>query len=343
MEARDENMVQFIRSTRADPPGLAADDPQRRAIYGAALQQFEQLLRAARAVDASARPLPLFYALSQATRAIAATRSEVPKIGGHGLSEYRYRSVNVEPAPDDLLQRKIRRHADDRRETKREGDAPSEDAFGALLRATGSGDFDVAEVGALWASLPEATVMPESSWLDSWRPGVQVSVAPAPPRTEHLLPPGAQFVSIQGHPRIGICDGLTSDRYPALDGNLKIHEVRPEDLRGSVWGGVSVDQGAYVFAKTAPPVHRFTDRRALIPTLPGQAQPLSHLATWWALLFSLSIFARYHPELWVKSLDVDGSQLAVPLETMLDLAIEQVPTLIYGELYPAGYPPTNEL
>jgi hypothetical protein len=67
-----------LRATRAEPPGRAADDDYRRALYGASLEQFEQLLRAAETVDAAARPLPLFYALSQAARAIVAAHGDSP-------------------------------------------------------------------------------------------------------------------------------------------------------------------------------------------------------------------------------------------------------------------------
>jgi len=54
--------------------------------------------------------------------------------------------------------------------------------------------------------------------------------------------------------------------------------------------------------------------------------------TWWVLLFGLSIFARYHPQLWARALDVDGSQHAVPLEGLLDNALLAVPALVYDAL-----------
>jgi hypothetical protein len=60
----------------AEPPGLAAGDQQRRLTYGAALDQFEELMTAASAATPRSRPLPLFYALSQAGRAIAAVHRE---------------------------------------------------------------------------------------------------------------------------------------------------------------------------------------------------------------------------------------------------------------------------
>src|SRR6266851_6255194 len=76
-----------LRATRASPPGLACDDHDRRAIYGAALQQFDDLIAAAGAIGPVSRPLPLYYAVHQAGKAIVAAwvRDEFrPRI--HGLT-----------------------------------------------------------------------------------------------------------------------------------------------------------------------------------------------------------------------------------------------------------------
>ena len=47
-------------------------DPARLHVFQAALTQAEELWEAASAVGAASRPLPLFYCLSQAGRAICA-------------------------------------------------------------------------------------------------------------------------------------------------------------------------------------------------------------------------------------------------------------------------------
>src|SRR5438067_921789 len=79
-----------IRSLRSSPPGLAADKGRRRReVFQSALQQAEELWEAARVVGYASRPLPLFYSLSQATRAICAAWLErdgawIPQ--GHGLA-----------------------------------------------------------------------------------------------------------------------------------------------------------------------------------------------------------------------------------------------------------------
>ena len=81
-----------LRATRASPPGLAATDDDRRETYGAALQQFDELLLAAATVSPVSRPLPLYYAVHQAGKAIAAawTPGDWSAIGhGHGLGQDR--------------------------------------------------------------------------------------------------------------------------------------------------------------------------------------------------------------------------------------------------------------
>jgi len=119
-----ETALTQIRWTRSEPPGKAANDEGRRALYCASLQQFEELLTAAEAAGHASRPLPLFYALSQAGRAIVAAYGDAPVCAGHGLGEVR--PSNGETA---LLHRRIERRATQR------------DTFGAVARATQSGDF----------------------------------------------------------------------------------------------------------------------------------------------------------------------------------------------------------
>lgn len=71
--------LNLIRSTRAEPPGLAGDDPTRRSLFGAALQQFDELLSAAEITGYASRALPLFYALSQAWACFRGSFRREPK------------------------------------------------------------------------------------------------------------------------------------------------------------------------------------------------------------------------------------------------------------------------
>jgi hypothetical protein len=76
-------------------PGTTPADLHRipdatKETYGAALQQFDELLLAASTVSPISRPLPLYYAVLQAGKALAAALApgDWSKIGhGHGLGE----------------------------------------------------------------------------------------------------------------------------------------------------------------------------------------------------------------------------------------------------------------
>jgi hypothetical protein len=79
---------QSIRLLRSHPPHLAQGDKDRTEVFTAALEQSEQLMRAAEGMGYASKPLPLFYSLSQAGRAIAAARLDDPawRLRGHGLA-----------------------------------------------------------------------------------------------------------------------------------------------------------------------------------------------------------------------------------------------------------------
>src|SRR5688500_13313369 len=76
-----------VRRERANPPALAGVDEDRRQVFQSALAQAEELWDAAAVAGPASRPLPLFYCVSQAGRAVCAAWTEAdewrPKT--HGL------------------------------------------------------------------------------------------------------------------------------------------------------------------------------------------------------------------------------------------------------------------
>ncbi len=79
----------MLRALRQHPPGLAAEDEDRRAIFGAALEQSEQFFAAAVAAGPQTRGLLLFYGVSQAGRALRAAQQQDgdwARAGGHGIT-----------------------------------------------------------------------------------------------------------------------------------------------------------------------------------------------------------------------------------------------------------------
>lgn len=310
-----------IRATRAHPPARGVEE-SRRARYGAALAQFDELMTAAAANTAAARPLPLFYALSQAGRAIAAARAEYPwRLRMHGLT-----APNLDGL---LLSVAIKRTAVEK-ET-------SVDSFTGVARATGSPAFEEsADVGALWASLPETsgllTAPPAATPLVLVPQGVDAPVmawervgaliigydgAPEelPAYLERHFPTsvGVQLFQPQGMPHVF---EHHSDYGPGL----------------SVWWSAdAADVAGHIrtLQRIAPQTEDFS-ARWLRPGVSGVA--LSPLMTWWALLFGLSMVARYEPAGWVSALRYDESPLAAPLERLLEIGLDRIPELVLEAL-----------
>jgi hypothetical protein len=310
-----------IRATRAHPPARAGDEA-RRDTYGASLAQFDELMTAATANSAAARPLPLFYALSQAGRAIAAAHASAPwQLRMHGLH-----APNLDGS---LLSIAVKRTALDK--------DTSVDSFTGVARATGSPAFsDHADIGALWASLPEAC-----------------DLLPGPAATTPLLlvPTGVD-APVMAWDYVGALiigyDGAPEDLPAYLESHFPtsagVRLVQPQGLPhvfehhtdygpglSVVWPAEAPDVSGHIrtLERVAPLTEDFSPRW-LRPSVSGVA--LSSLLTWWALLFGLSMVARYEPAGWVGALRYDESELAAPLERLLDVGLDRVPELVLGAL-----------
>jgi hypothetical protein len=318
------------------PPGRAAGD-ERAQVFVSALEQAEQLMTAAEAVGPAARPLPLFYSLSQAGRGIAAARLPDPwRLAGHGLS------VPTKDATSLL-----------RRVAKPESKQPAKDrrhAFVGVAEATGSGQLIASvELGAVWAAIPHLLEQVAQPPLDNmaWRRPLRVYLtewahaeyplvtqAPAALKIDGLSDGAnveqvcrelAEYPAAAGAMPAAVRDGADSpvmtERSP--DGRMLPRVEWPIEPRGpSGW--------ADRLEGVAPGVVS-VGAAYLLPRLAGR-DFLSPLMLWWVLLFGLSSVARYDPELWVAELDVNHSPTAVPIEAALDAAIEAVPELVLDAL-----------
>jgi hypothetical protein len=307
-----------VRATRANPVGFASE-PERREVYAAALAQFDELMSAASSSGRASRPLPLFYALSQAGRALAAahaTRSW--RLYGHGLA--------AADLDHPLLTVKIRRTS-----SKTASGTRKADSFTGIAGATGAQAFKRAvTLGRLWASLPEL--------IDLRPPGC--GIAPlllVPDKPSRAAEPVywrqvcAIVVGFDGYGEELIAH--LRRYFPTSEGvrlfedagflPINDHKVWWTPKEDNVEGHLST------LERVTPRVHDFSPRW-LLPYVGGVA--LSPLLTWWTLLFGLSMMARYEPATWVAALDYDSSELAAPLEGLLDTALDRVPELVLSAL-----------
>jgi hypothetical protein len=293
------------------------------------MHQFEELMRAARSVDYAARPLPLFYATSQAGRAITAARGEEPwELSGHGLGHTAkpslFRSI-VRPKPGPRV------------------------SFSRVCDATGCRLLTgPVELGSLWASLPELSSvdLPE----EAWRRPLRVKPKEVSPETM-ILERKVFSATIQGLPNRALEDleeeplrkALYDEMawYPQSEGCElapgpgRVRLMRNDEYGWDAdvrWPVESPGERALV-AELRAPEYRSPQDRWLRPVLNESGDWLSPLMTWWALLYGLSMLARYHPAPWTRALDVDVCRLAVPLEVALDEALESVPRLVLRSLW----------
>ena len=318
-----------IRASRAQPPGLAANDQQRRLTYGAALDQFDELMAAAAASGPRSRPLPLFYALSQAGRAIvAAHRGSSWRLQGHGLSVPNLAAqevcdVEVQPAP-------------------RPEKGGHVDSFSGVATASGSAVLARAvPLGELWSSLPGAC-----DFLSVQRWHRPLLAVPRESTTSPLFDFGRLDVDVVG------LHGKGEEQVRAELGNYPLAAgaglptpqglfVRETTQYGQAvlvrWASEGSDFWAWQRSRERLlPVDPLTGWRWLRPEVAGAA--VNTLMSWWALLFGLSMLARYEPAGWVRALDLDQPGLAAQLGKLLDRAVEAVPKLVNAALTTASPP-----
>ncbi len=93
-------------------------------------------------------------------------------------------------------------------------------------------------------------------------------------------------------------------------------------------------QSAGILDALAPidPVGGYRMLRPAIDAAQTDAPP-SPLMTWWALLFGLSMLARYQPATWAELLAVDRNEWAVSIEFALESAAASIPALVANSLY----------
>ena len=327
-------MIRF-RATRAVPPGLVSEDQDRRALYSAALQQSEDLFDAARAVGPLARPIPLFYVMSQAGRAVAAAwLKDNWQFGGHGLTQVR---ENEDWKTGGILKFKIQPQG-------------KQGAFGAVAQAQGAQILTGGvELGALWSALPGDNPAPPGGWLRAMPIWPQVYIQ----GQEALARFGAtqrSYVFLQGQiPEdnpLAIIDHLR--KYPAAAG-ARLETPQNILQRGwTPWGyGPSIlrsQQSGQAQAEAAGvpagamlesywtgrvPAYRYQREHWLVPVVGDRNDELPPILLWWALLFGLSLLARYEPVAWRAALDPDKSEIACQLERLVDDALDIAPELLF--------------
>jgi YaaC-like Protein len=293
-------------------------------------------MAAARACGPASRALPLFYALRQAGQAITAAYQQAQGgqlQGGHGLTvPARSRTLeSIKVAPD------------------------GQGSFQAVADATASPQITAAvSAEALWGSLPEGTrELPPGST----HPGALALIPNDRPGPSALLRlTDKAEARVYGFPdalstaadRIGFLRTHLS-QYPTANGWESPNPTNLPIMRDPSAGwaahlqwrlprasGSAAERAEHLLTIVAPRYDTYSMGWIRPAVGPNRDNP-SPLMTWWALLYALSMLARYYPDFWVKMLDLDHSPDAAPLMTILDDALTSVPRLVLGALRRSPY------
>jgi len=333
VDAGDSVAWEKLRATRRSPPPAAAGDPVRRRTYVFALEQAEQMFRAAITVGVATRPLQVFYGLSQAGRAIAAAASALTgdrwELAGHGI---RCDAATLRgPLPDIRLE---------------VGKAGGKTSFVRVSELLGSSPWDGPDpvrLSEVWDCLPDNRLHPlrdlgesrttplyvdHQSLYDEPHPLISVPVAYFPAWVMNS-PDGRQALTayMSRFPDVRSWDSYhklsgEADAAPAFTvhidgwGELVMNWAHPEGRTGTLG-----EHLGYLQSMT----RAYRGGWWLFPGAGGAGRSMHPLMAWWAVLFTLSMLARYQPAEWATHVDVDASPHAVPIERLLACAITVIP------------------
>jgi hypothetical protein len=302
----------------------------RRQTFAAAMAQFEEQMTAARIVSPATRPLNLYYGLTQAGMAIAAAHAPDPwSFASHGLKL-------LDTAPD-LPEIEVR--------------PDGEGGFQRLAAVVGSSHIAApVSLGSLWRSLPELidfAVLPgpaKPSVLRATADPGPAGFLQAPPRSVHVFYSGPAAVrvriKISALPASGDI-GLDSLRDWKIDASeWPVQEVRPEEdlsvrmlLPGSAKQPSMPASEMSAIIDAVAPEYRYRSERFVRPSVEGEGKSApSPLMTWWLLLYSFSVLARYQPRKWTRLLDLDTPGYAASLQFCLEAALSAIPHLVLEAL-----------
>ncbi|MCW3027163.1 MAG: hypothetical protein JWN81_374 [Solirubrobacterales bacterium] len=306
-----------IQALRASPPRLAAAPGARRRVFGAALGQWDALLGASAEVVPAASPILLFYALSQAGRALCA--ANVPgqpwRASSHGLK--------IGDPPPAIG------------ETTISPDGGEHGSFAMVCRALATPPLcEPTRLGDLWAANPKLESI--EGLGSGHRPAVPLSQISSGEPAVRAVISGDLAANLAEDSQLATSELRTRlNRYPGASDGLF---VRARDRLGrdgepEVEVEWQDDAGEIIEVRRVAPGLAGENSGAWIrPALNDAGDVLPQLSIWWATLLTLSSLARYYPERWGDALDRDRSPTAVPIEEALEVGRELLPWMLVHAL-----------
>ena len=326
------------RRNRAKLVPVFDREPARRATYTTALEQAEQMFRAAQSIGLETKPILLYYGLFQATRAISAATEFVQpnwRLFLHGLkcnADERERG-EIAPSDNPFIETRVEMMSG------RNKVYPS--GFSAICQLKGSdtlsGPISLGELIALTQNdgggrahpFPGTEDLPRTVSLDGHRPSgfarsFAASLTGLPAAV--LKSPASEIES------------FLRKHYPMFrskhDWSVVESEVYPSDGYCIVsWRGMPMEVGHVEFRRSqalnyARSITGLDMQVANWQTFPefnalGE-KGLNPLCAWWGILCALSMLARYAPSTWATDIDVDRTSYAVDVAQLVEDAGRQV-------------------
>jgi hypothetical protein len=338
----------YIRTLRANPPGTEANDKNRHAMFNAAAEQFEQLFRAAADAGVMTRPILAYYGLNQASRAIAAIATNTKggdikpnnsnedwKLTGHGITVPGLSSVARAGV---LANVPVVNQGDSGAFTRLAEILNS----GSLIKTNASGNparrITMAE---LWGTLPETVgfslatepmfpvlAFSEERLFDPRTRSRTGEIEGIPNRVANDSNPTAALQDfLSNYPTVGQYAFTARSEGPwgkASYTNFNIVHLTWE--RQSEEPVTDLDFNEELSMRVASPYLR---EYYLFPALGENTKALHPLLAWWAILYTLSMLARYEPVTWGRMVDINRSVEAAAIEHVLDMSLKRLPRLVY--------------
>jgi hypothetical protein len=276
-------------------------------------------------MGAESRPINLFYGLSQGARAVAAARIDTRDwiLRGHGIDQVGsldkpIAAIRVVDTPD------VR---------------GSFTSIAKLLRSPSlTGET---EVGDLLAALPLRT--PRATWTDRPRAVLVENISQSNGAVLTFSPsiyarsqgwavvPGVRELDLESkraelakyiykhYPTLVGVEPLPDGHVPLFVGDHAMQFVFR--LTASDHLGGEHLRRDLLYARTT----EIAGGQFAMPSVGTAKQPCHPTIVLWACLWTFSMLARYEPVRWAKLLNVDASEDATALETILDDALDLVP------------------
>lgn len=347
-----------LRQTRSALPGAARDNVRRGETFTAALEQAEQLFRAAADSPPATSPLLLYYGISQLGRALAAASPILDnneyQLRGHGLSspenswtKFRLENVKVGPPKKQKQPAAFQRVAEVLGACPFEGESRTLDELIALL------------------SFIDLEIVPEKRDLSYPPLGIGLT-SHGPGSAFWAVGPQRAELYLAGIPR----SIIPFDSLKALDAKIEDDSLwdgttgreRIDDFftKYPTLNGIETatnDTGTIAYYRFLPPSREFMQILTTLPLEDGESsvplprrfsvfgldvvlacpdscgKPDHPFVLWWAVLYTFSMLARYAPSEWRKMIDVDSNESAVRIEQVLSASVDSVPTMMVSLLH----------